>query len=302
MKKIFKIFIVAFLFLNIPIIYVHSETLNLIEEKLESIGVPEEYGDNIINYITNLKLTDEETKELLEEANNIFLRVKEKDDYSDFTLTELLNIYGEALNIADELNINLDLDLSSEEVVLKDKDSKLTLIKCDVADFKRYYENYTKSSLTSQDYEELKSYIAENTIINDENKNSSESTSDSNNIAKSDDYSNSDLNDNEVAEDSKRSNSSDLNDEEIDKNGNVSNNSNSAENNNESLNTVSSIKSKNMNRVLSIVFLVLFACVVASFLIEKINNNIKMRCQYYSASHFKIPSNLKSIRSYECLQ
>ena len=51
MKKIFKIFIVAFLFLNIPIIYVHSETLNLIEEKLESIGVPEEYGDNIINYI-----------------------------------------------------------------------------------------------------------------------------------------------------------------------------------------------------------------------------------------------------------
>lgn len=275
MKKIFKILIIVFLALNIQILYVHSETLNLIEEKLENIGIPDEYSDNIINYITNLKLTNEETKELLEEANNIFLRVKEKDDYSDFTLTELLNIYGEALNIADELNINLDLDLSSEEVVLKDKDSKLTLIKCDVADFKRYYENYTKSSLTSQDYEELKSYIAENTIINDENKNSSESTSDSNNIAKSDDYSNSDLNDNEVAEDSKRSNSSDLNDEEIDKNGNVSNNSNSAENNNESLNTVSSIKSKNMNRVLSIVFLVLFACVVASLLIESIFFNRK---------------------------
>ena len=275
MNKIFRIFIVAFLVLNTQILYVHSETLNLIEEKLENIGVPEEYSDNILNYITNLKLSDEETKSLLEDANNIISRIKEKDDYSDFTFTELFNIYGEALNIADELNINLDLDLSSEEVVLKDKDSKLTLIKCDVADFKRYYENYTKSSLTSQDYEELKSYIAENTIINDENKNSSESTSDSNNIAKSDDYSNSDLNDNEVAEDSKRSNSSDLNDEEIDKNGNVSNNSNSAENNNESLNTVSSIKSKNMNRVLSIVFLVLFACVVASLLIESIFFNRK---------------------------
>ena len=125
--------------------------MNLIEEKLESIGVPEEYGDNIINYITNLKLTDEETKELLEEANNIFLRVKEKDDYNDFTLTELLNIYGEALNITDELNINLDLDLSSKEVVLKDKDSKLTLIKCDIDDIKRYYENYKVSPLTSQD-------------------------------------------------------------------------------------------------------------------------------------------------------
>lgn len=275
MKKIFRMLIIVFLTLNTQILYVHSETLNLIEDKLENIGIPDEYSDNIINYITNLKLTNEETKELLEEANNIFLRVKGKDDYSDFTFTELLNIYGEALNIAEELNINLDLDLSSKEVVLKDKDSKLTLIKCNMNDFKRYYENYTESPLTSQDYEELKSYIAENTIINDENKNSSESTSDSNNIAKSDDYSNSDLNDNEVDEDSKRSNSSDLNDEEIEKNGNVSDNSNSAENNNESLNTVSAIKSKNMNRVLSIVFLVLFACVVASLLIESIFFNRK---------------------------
>ena len=250
MKKIFRIFIVAFLFLNIPIIYVHSETLNLIEEKLESIGVPEEYGDNIINYITNLKLTDEETKELLEEANNIFLRVKEKDDYNDFTLTELLNIYGEALNITDELNINLDLDLSSKEVVLKDKDSKLTLIKCDIDDVKRYYENYKVSPLTSQDYEELKSYIVENTITNDEKINSSES---SNDIAKSDDYGNSDLSDDEVSKESKKSNSSDSN-----------------ESNNETLNTVSAIKNKNMNRVLSIVFLVLFACVVVSLLIESI--------------------------------
>lgn len=270
MKKIFRIFIVTFLVLNTQILYVHSETLNLIEEKLENIGVPDEYSDNIINYITNLKLTNEETKSLLEDANNIISRIKEKDDYSDFTFTELFNIYGEALNIADELNINLDLDLSSKEVVLKDKDSKLTLIKCDMNDFKRYYENYKESPLTSQDYEELKSYIAENTIINDENKNSSESISDSNNIAKSDDYSNSDLNDNEVAEDSKRSNSSDLNDEEIEKNGKISDNSNSTENNNETLNNVSAIKSKNMNRVLSIVFLVLFACVVASLLIKSI--------------------------------
>lgn len=257
MKKIFRIFIVAFLFLNIPIIYVHSETLNLIEEKLESIGVPEEYGDNIINYITNLKLTDEETKELLEEANNIFLRVKEKDDYNDFTLTELLNIYGEALNIADELNINLDLDLSSKEVVLKDKDSKLTLIKCNMGDVKRYYENYKKSPLTSKDYEDLKGYIVENTITNDEKINSSESNS-SNKITESYDY-----------------DKSDLKDEEITKNSETSDNGNSTENKNKNLNNVSAIKSKNVNRVLSIVFLVLFACVVVSLLIESIFFNRK---------------------------
>lgn len=269
MKKIFRIFIVAFWVLNTQILYVHSETLNLIEEKLENIGVPEEYSDNILNYITNLKLSDEETKSLLEDANNIISRIKEKDDYSDFTFTELFNIYGEALNIADELNINLDLDLSSKEVVLKDKDSKLTLIKCDIDDVKRYYENYKESPLTSQDYEKLKSYIVENTITNDENKNSSESSNDFNDIAKGDNYSNIDLSD-DVAEDSKKSNSSNLNDEEIEKNGKISDNSNSTENNSETLNTVSAIKSKNMNRVLSIVFLVLFACVVVSLLIKSI--------------------------------
>ena len=252
MKKIFRILIIAFLVLNISIIYVHSETLNLIEEKLDSVGIPEEYSDNIINYITNLKLSDEETKNLLDEANNILSRIKEKEDYSDFTLIELLNIYGEALNIADELNINLDLDLSSKEVVLKDKNSKLTLIKCDIDDVKRYYENYKESPLTSQDYEELKSYIIENTIINDENTNSSDSNN-SSRVTESDDY-----------------NKSDLNDEEIAKNSNSSDNSNSTVNNNENLNTVSAIKSKNMNRVLSIIFLVLFACVLISLLIDSI--------------------------------
>ena len=139
MNKIFRIFIVSFLILNIPIIYAYSETLNLIEEKLDSVGVPEEYSNNIINYITNLKLSEEEAKSLLDDANNVLSTLKEKEDYSDFTFKELLNIYGEVLNIADSLNINVDLE--NKEVMLKDKESKLTLIKCDIDDIKRYYEN-----------------------------------------------------------------------------------------------------------------------------------------------------------------
>lgn len=253
MKKIFRIFIVSFLMLNIQIIYVHSETLNLIEEKLENVGVPEEYSDNIINYITNLKLSEEETKNLLDEVNNVISRIKEKEDYSDFTFTELLNIYDEALNIADTLNINFDLDLSTKEVVLKDKDSKLTLIKCNIDDAKRYYENYKESPLTSQDYEELKSYIAENTITNEEDIKSSDSNNNSNSIDDNCDYNNN-LNDEEIAQNSESS-------ESIYK---------SSENNNETFNTVSAIKRKNVNRVLSIIFLVLFACVVVSLLINSI--------------------------------
>ena len=251
MKNIFRILITVFLLLNMQVIYVHSETLNLIEEKLDSVGVPEEYIDNIIRYITNLKLSDEEIKNVLEKANNIVSRVKEKEDYKDFTLTELLNIYDEALNIADELNINLDL--STKKVVLKDKDSKLTLIKCDIDDIKRYYENYKESPITSKDYEELRNYILENIITNDENIKSSEVNNNSNRMSESDNY-----------------DKNDLKDEEIAKNRNLSDNSTYTSNNNENLNKADAIKRENINRVFSIIFLVIFTCVVISLLIESI--------------------------------
>ena len=253
MKNIFRILITVFLLLNMQVIYVHSETLNLIEEKLGSVGVPEEYIENIISYITNLKLSDEEIKNLLEKANNIVSRVKEKEDYKDFTFTELLNIYDETLDIADELDINLDLDLSTKKVVLKDKDSKLTLIKCDIDDIKRYYKNYKESPITSKDYEELRNYILENTITNDENIKSSEANNNSNRIIESDNY-----------------DKNDLNHEEIAKNRNLSDNSNSTSNNNENLNKADAIKRENINRVFSIIFLVIFTCVVISLLIESI--------------------------------
>ena len=251
MKNIFRILITVFLLLNMQVIYVHSETLNLIEEKLDSVGVPEEYIENIIRYITNLKLSDEEIKNVLEKANNIVSRVKEKEDYKDFTFTELLNIYDETLNIADELNINLDL--STKKVVLKDKDSKLTLIKCDIDDIKRYYKNYKESPITSKDYEELRNYILENTITNDENIKSSEANNNSNRMIESDNYDKNDLNDEEVA-----------------KNSNLSDNSNSTSNNNENLNKADAIKRENINRAFSIIFLVIFTCVVISLLIDSI--------------------------------
>lgn len=247
MKKIFKILIIVILILNISTICVKSETLNLIEEKLDSIGISDEYSNNIINYITNLKLSDEETKKILEKANNIFSMAKEKEDYSDFTLTELLNIYGEALNVADELGINLDLDFLTKEVVLKDKESKLTLIKCNIDDVENYYENYKESPLTYGDYKELKGYIVENVIMSDEN---TDVNNNYNRATEGDDYNKSNLNDKEITN-------------------NIMDN-NSYDSNNESLNTVSAIKNKNMNRVLSIIFLVLFSCVVVSLLIDSI--------------------------------
>lgn len=250
MKKFFKIFILTFSILNILVIYANCETLSLIEEKLQEVGVPEEYKDNIINYIDNLKLSDKEAKDIVNEANAIISSVKEKGNYSDFSFSELLNIYGETLNLAKELNINIDLDLSNKEVVLKDKDSKETLIKCDISDAKKYYENYKESPLTSNDYEELKNYITENNIVNSDNSNNPTK------LYESDNYNDS-IKNQEV--------------ENLDENNELADSSyNNKESSSESLNSASAIKDKNMNRVMSIVFLILFACVVVSLLIDSL--------------------------------
>lgn len=251
MKKFFRIFILTFSILNMSVIYAHCETLSLIEEKLHQVGIPSEYSDNIINYIYNLKLSDKDAEDIVNEANDIMSNIKEKGGDSDLSFTELLNIYGEALNLADGLKINIDLDLSNKEVVLKDKESKAILIKCDMSDVKKYYENYKESPLTSKDYEELKSYISENTITNsndlksnyDDNSSTKLNESDENNSIK-----NQQDKSNELAESSY----------------------NNKENNSEVLNSASAIKSKNANRVMSIVFLILFACVIISLLVDSL--------------------------------
>lgn len=247
MKKFFRTVLVTFLVLNMQMINTYCETLTLIEEKLQDVGVSEEYSNNIINYINNLKISDEEASNILNKASDIISSIKERKNYSDFTFSELISIYGEVLNLAEGLNINVDLDLSTKKVVLKDKNSKEILIKCNISDVKKYYDNYKESPLTAKDYDEVKNYISENAITNNEDIKSS------NNSNK--------LDENNILNDS----ISDLSDE----NSKLADNSyNNKESSNKALSNVGTVKEKNVNRVLSIIFLILFSCVALSFLVD----------------------------------
>ena len=253
MKRAFRIIIVIFIILNIQIVNTSGETLNLIEEKLVNVGISEEYSENITNYISNLKISDEEANELLVNVNEIISSLTNKENYNDFTFSELVSIYGEALNIAERLNINVDLDFFNKEVVLKDKESKLILIKCDLDDAKRYYENYKESPLTTEDYDNLKNYISESIVSNDEEMKIVDNSKN-----------------NEEVENINAKSEQKL-EEKQEENLELSENSyNQSQENNEVLNRVSSIKKKNVNRVLSIVFLVLISCVIISLLIDTI--------------------------------
>lgn len=258
MKKVFRILIFSLLILNLSTKFVHGEILSLIGERLESIGIQEKYSDNIISHINNLNLSKEELQKISEDIDNMILSIQNKESYNDFSFKEMINIYGEVLNIMDCLNINVDLDLDKKEVVLKSKDSKLTLIKCDINEAKKYYENYKQSPFTIQDYEELKSFIEDNSRTNKELENENIYNN------KFENNDNTYLNDKELIEDSK---------EEINTDDSIKNNKN--------FNTVSAIKRRNINRVLGIIFLVLFACVSISILINYVFFNKEDEKKYY---------------------
>lgn len=249
MKKFFRTVLVTFLVLNMQMINTYCETLTLIEEKLQEVGVSEEYSNNIINYINNLKISDEEASNILNKASDIISSIKERKNYSDFTFSELISIYGEVLNLAEGLNINVDLDLSTKKVVLKDKNSKEILIKCNISDVKKYYDNYKESPLTAKDYDEVKNYISENTITNNEDLKETDNDTNSNNLAEID-------------------NINGLEDEKLERKDELADNSYNKTDGSESLNNTATIKDKNVRRVLSIIFLILFSCVSLSFLVD----------------------------------
>lgn len=245
MKKLFRIFIISILFLNMQMISAHSETFKLIEEKLGDLGISEEYTDNIINYINDLDLSDEEVKGILEDSKSVFSNIKDTKGYEDFTFSELVNIYGKALNIANDLNISINVDFSNKEIELIDKKSNLTLFKCDVNDAKKYYESYKEKPITSEEYNQLISYISES-VDRDSNESNSY-----------DSY----LNDEIRIDEKANSNESDS---EISENTNVKNTSNDSDN---ILNKTSTTRSKNINRTLSIIYIILFFCVIFSILL-----------------------------------
>ena len=249
MKKFFRIVLAIFLVLNMQMINTYCETLTLIEEKLEDVGILSEYSDNIINYINDLKISDEEASNILNKANNIISSIKEKENYSDFTFSELISIYGEVLNLAEGLNINIDLDLSTNEVVLKDKENKATLIKGDIGDVKKYYNNYKESPLTAKEYEEVKNYINENTISNNEGFKEIDNDSNHNNL-------------------DENYNIDELKKEKLERKDEMADNSYNKTDSSGVLNKTATIKDKNVNRVLSIIFLILFSCVALSFLVD----------------------------------
>ena len=158
-KRVTKVFTVSFLLINTFILPVNSENVDLFKVKLEEIGIPEEYSKNISDHMENLDISAEEFQAIMNNSSEVFSRIEEGQEISDFSLSDLVGIYSEALRVANDLDIEVKIDSNNKEVEIKDKENDEILLKCHIEDVKKYYENYKKSPLTDEEYDDLLKYI-----------------------------------------------------------------------------------------------------------------------------------------------
>ena len=232
-KYIIKVFISFFLLLNILILPVHSQNINFIKGKLEEIGIPKEYSKNIYEYIENLNINEGKIKKIISDSSEIINDIKGGKSLKEFSLSQLSQIYSDALMLANELGIQVNIDSYNNKFEIKDKKNGEILLICDIKGAIKYYNNYKESPFTKEEYNELFDYINKEEI-NENNEFVDDNTND------------------EVVKNEYES--------KEDKNINVVNGTQES----------SRAINKSKIRIMSIIYLILFLCVIVSLIAKGI--------------------------------
>lgn len=137
--KFFILVLSIFLFFSAPAKGIEVKD---VKEDLKEIGVEEEYRENIEKYLENLNISEEDINTLSEEAKEVIGTVQDKNSISDFSFSEILNLYKKTKNVAKDLNIDFDFSIANKSFTLKDKKNNNVLIEGSISDLENYYDKY----------------------------------------------------------------------------------------------------------------------------------------------------------------
>ena len=137
--KFFILVLSIFLFFSAPAKGIEVKD---VKEDLKEIGVEEEYRENIEKYLENLNISEEDINTLSEEAKEVIGTVQDKNSISDFSFSEILNLYKKTKNVAKDLNIDFDFSIANKSFTLKDKKNNKVLIEGSISDLENYYDKY----------------------------------------------------------------------------------------------------------------------------------------------------------------
>ncbi len=143
MKKLLKILLT----LLISIIFIYKpvkgiELLNIDEEDLKEIGLKDEYANNIMTYLDDMSLSEEEFSSVEYTVNNVINKISEEGSINSFSISEGVSIYNDIKGALDDLGLDVDFSIWKRTFAIKDKKNNNILLKGKFKDLQKYYDNY----------------------------------------------------------------------------------------------------------------------------------------------------------------
>lgn len=133
--------------------------------------------ENLIEYINNLDLTEEEVTNIAEKSKAISKDIKEKATFKDYKLTEIIRIYRNFTSMSKSLKLNIDFSMKNGEFSLKDESNNNSIFKGNISEIKTYFnaiknntELLTKEVLPNIDNKELTKVLTTEVFANIDNK------------------------------------------------------------------------------------------------------------------------------------
>lgn len=202
-KKSLTILFIVILFLLSAKISAYANISN----NFQSMGLNSE---NFIEYINNLYIDKEDIEDIINKGKEVAEKVQDKSDISDFSVTQILNIYTDISYIAHNLNLNIDFSFKNGDFILKENGKKDIIFQGNINELEEYFNFYknninvlVKEVLGSIDNKEVIENIEE--VVEEDIEASMETLNNDSKIANNENQSNEK---NKVSEDIKNNNMS----------------------------------------------------------------------------------------------
>lgn len=127
--------------------------------------------ENLIEYINNLDLSEEEIQNISDKSKTISNDIKVNASFKDYKLTDIIKIYKNFASMSNDLKLNIDFSIKNGDFTLKDKANGNSIFKGNVSEIKKYFEVIknntellTTEVLANIDNETIKEILSEDNV------------------------------------------------------------------------------------------------------------------------------------------
>ncbi|EKY29496.1 hypothetical protein [Clostridium celatum] len=168
MRKVIRIFLFGVIFMNLLTVKAFTEELSYINNSLRELCISEEYSEKILNYIDELKITESDLNNIISDSVAVYNDFSEKSK-DGISISELVNAYNDINEIAENLNLDIGINIINKEIEIKNKSTNEIIFKVNEKDANEYYDNFKELSMNEDEYNDLLNFAKKN-IISDDNK------------------------------------------------------------------------------------------------------------------------------------